>query len=436
MRLLSLLVVTAVAWSAEPDWPKVDAYAVDLLQRYLRADTTNPPANTTAAAALLKGELEKQGFDVTLYDAGNGRVNLVTRLAGRDRSKKPLLLLNHMDVVPVDRKQWSVDPFGGVLKDGWIWGRGALDMKSTGAIQVVALMALKQAGIVPSRDIVLLASCDEEAGGTWGVLWMLANHAAVLDVEYALDEGGFLTRDVLSPGTLVAGVSIGEKRPVWLKLRAKGTAAHGSQPIPDNANMILLKALARAMDLPPDTKPNAIVEGMRRELGTFADNKFTNAIQRNTMSLTTLRSGVGDPPKANVIPSVAEASIDCRLLPGVNADEFVSDVRARINDPRVTVENMLPPVDPKPSSTSTPLFANLRAAILKEHPAAKVMPILVPYFTDANQLRARGITAYGMLPMVVTAATIATFHSDEERVEVSEYLRGLRIYFEVLRSDF
>ena len=170
--------------------------------------------------------------------------------------------------------------------------------------------------------------------------------------------------------------------------------------------------------------------------GTFAPNKFTGAIQGNTISLTTLQSGVGSPVKPNVIPSVAEATLDCRLLPGVNADEFESGIKARINDRRVAVERLTNPVDAGMSSAGTPLFAALRAALLKEYPEAVVTPMLVPYGTDSVQLRKRGIPAYGFLPMVVDAATVATMHSDQEHVPVAEFLRGIRIYFDVLRSEY
>ena len=154
------------------------------------------------------------------------------------------------------------------------------------------------------------------------------------------------------------------------------------------------------------------------------------------MSLTTLQSGVGSPVKPNVIPSVAEATIDCRLMPGVNADEFESGVKARINDRRVTVERLSDPVDAGISSTETPLFAALRKALLKEHPDAVVTPMLVPYGTDSVVLRKRGVPAYGFLPMVLDTATIATMHSDQEHIPVAEFLRGIHIYFDVLRSDY
>ncbi|HUS08048.1 MAG TPA: M20/M25/M40 family metallo-hydrolase [Bryobacteraceae bacterium] len=437
MKVFALLFCAITLHAAEPDWAALDKYAVDLLQRYLRIPTINPPANTKAAAEMLKAEFEKHGFAVKLYPSGPaGQTNLFTRLAGRDRSKKPLVLLNHMDVVPVDAKAWSVDPFGGVIRDGFIWGRGALDMKGIAVEQMVALIALKQAGVAPSRDIVMFSSADEESSGIFGIRWMIENHPDEIDGEYSFDEGGVATRDLLAPNRLIFGVTVGEKQMVWIKLRVKGTAGHGSQPIPDNANSILMEAIRKAMAAPPATKTDAVVAEMQSTIGEMAKNKFTAAIQGNTMTLTTLRSGVGDPPKPNVIPSAAEATIDCRLLPGVNAEEFLSEIRARINDPHVTVERLSTVPDPGPSKTKTPLFEVIRAAVKKQHPDAVVSPILVPYGTDSVHLRNKGVTAYGLVPMVLDAATMATMHSDEERIPLSEFLKGIRIFYDVLRSDF
>ena len=178
------------------------------------------------------------------------------------------------------------------------------------------------------------------------------------------------------------------------------------------------------------------MDEMVQNVGTLAKNKFTNAIQGNTISLTTLRAGVGDPPKANVIPSSSEATLDCRLLPGVNSAEFISDVKARINDPRVTVELISDPMDTGVSNSKTPLFAAVKAAIVKHHPSAVVTPMLVPYGTDARNFRAKGVPSYGLLPMVIDAATLATMHSDAERIPIAEFLKGVRIYFDVLRSNF
>jgi acetylornithine deacetylase/succinyl-diaminopimelate desuccinylase-like protein len=438
IRFGLLLLLLAPLQAADPDWTSVEPHALDLLQRYIRIESINPPADTRRTAAFLKAELEAVGLTPTLYSSGpDGQTNLVIRLKGRDSSKKPLLLLNHMDVVPVDRAAWSVDPFAAVIRDGWIWGRGALDMKGIGVQQLTALIQMKATGTVPPRDIVMLSTADEETGGEHGIQWMLKNHLADIDPEYVLDEGGLGTNDLLSPGKLVFGISAGEKQMLWLRLHAKGTAGHGSQPIADNANLILLAALQKALDLPATKKQNPVVEELARTLsGGLADNKYTNAIRANTMSLTTLTSGVGSPVKINVIPSSSEATLDCRLLPGVNADEFVSDLKARINDPRVTVERITTTVDAGTSSPDTPLYRVLRGAVMKAHPDALVTPMLVPFGTDSNQLRKRGVPAYGFTPMILDAATVATMHSDQERIPVAEFLRGLHIYFDVLRGEY
>ncbi len=424
--------------AAEPDWPVFEKRALEFLQEYVRVKSINPPADTSAAAALFRAELEKNGFAPKLFRTGpNGQTNLLVRLEGRDRTKKPLLLMNHFDVVPVDAKAWPVDPFAGVIRDGYLWGRGTMDMKSTGVIHLFSLIALKQTGVTPERDILMLCTSDEESFGPYGVRAMIRDHWKEIEAEYVLDEGGFGSPDQFSPGRTVFGVSVGEKQVLWLRLRAKGTAAHGSQPIADNANMILIEAIGKALGTPDRGKQNEVVEKMRENLGgRLARNKFMAAIGRNTISLTTLSAGVGSPPRANVIPSSSEATLDCRLLPGVNAAEFISEMKARINDPRVTIEQLSDPADPGVSKMDTPLYAALRAALLKYHPDAVVTPILIPYGTDSVELRKKGVIAYGLAPVVVDASIVATMHSDAERIPVSEFQTGLRIFHELLKSKF
>jgi len=416
---------------------QVEKRAIEFLQQYLRIRSVNPPADTRETAALIKAELERNGLTPRLYESGpTGQTNLVVRLPGRDASKKPLLLLNHMDVVPVDEKAWKVDPFGAAIRDGQIWGRGALDMKGLGVQQLMALIALHKAGIVPSRDIVMIATADEETSGARGIQWMIANHYDDIDAEYVLDEGGMGSRDALAANKLVFGISVGDKVPVWLRLRAKGTAGHGSQPIPDNANIILIDAIGKAMTLPAG-RPDPVVEEMRRAIGgEFAQNKFTSAIQRNTITLTTLAAGIGSPVKVNVIPSTSEASLDCRVLPGVNTDEFISELKARINDPRVTVEIINVSPDPGVSSTTTPLYAAMRQTILKHHPDAVVIPMIVPFGTDSAYLHKRGVIKYGFTPMILDTDTAATMHSDQERIPVTEFLKGIHIFYDLLSSPF
>ena len=433
--MASLLCLSAVG-GAEPDWPKVEQHALQFLQSYIRIPTIDPPADTRKAAELFKNELEAHGLAPTLFSsAPDGKTILIVRLAGSNKTKKPLLLMNHFDVVPVDRAAWGVvDPFGAEIRDGQIWGRGALDMKGVGVMQLTALILMKDLGIVPERDIVMLCNPDEEAGGEFGMRWMVKNRPQDLQVEWVIDEGGLGSRDALSKTKLMFGIAVGEKHLMWVRLRAKGTAGHGSQPISDNANMILMQAITNAMALSRTAKQSAAVAEMISSTGGLAENKFMNAIQQNTVSLTSLRSGLGDPPKANVIPSLAEATLDCRLLPGVNAEEFISEMKARINDPRVTLDLLNRSNDAGESSSGTPIFKGMRDVILKHHPGATVTPMLVPYGTDSIVLRKLGVPAYGFMPMILDAATLATMHSDAERIPVAEFLKGLRIYFDLLRT--
>jgi acetylornithine deacetylase/succinyl-diaminopimelate desuccinylase-like protein len=435
--IISVLLLPSLIAAAGPDWPKVEQHAVDVLQEYVRIRSINPPANTSETAKLLAREFAAVGLTAKLYEsAPNGRTNLIVRLPGKDRTLRPLLLLNHMDVVPVDPSRWKQDPFGAQIENGMLWGRGSLDMKSTAIQQLTAMIQLKQLGVVPPRDIVFLSNCDEESDGSMGAGWMIEHHWDELNPEFVLDEGGIGSRDLYSPGKLVFGVSVGDKQVLWIKLRATGTSGHASQPIADNANDILFRAIAKAKEFPKSDKPNLVVEQMRRQLGDFAPNKFMNAVQQNTISLTTLRSGVGDPPKVNVIPSIAEATLDCRLLPGQSAEEFLSDIKARINDPHITYELLSHPDDPGPSRTDTSLFHAIETAIHRQHPEALVVPVIIPYGTDTQKFRKRGAVGYGVMPMIVDAATLATMHSDSEHIPLAEFRTGLHIYFDILTGTW
>ncbi len=444
MRRLLILFLTAgvlcaparsLSFAPQPvplDWQKIGDEAVENLRAYIRFDTQNPPANVGAAAGFLRRLLEKEGLAVRLYESAPGKVNLLARLEGRGRGK-PILLLNHLDVVPVDAARWKVPPFGAVVQDGKIWGRGAMDMKGLGMIELMALVALKRAGATLDRDILFLATADEETGGQMGAQWMIKNHYAELDPEYVIDEGGFGTRDVLAPGRAVYGVSVADKRPLWVRVTAQGTSGHGSQPIADNANVILMNALARILDRPQPAAEIPLVRLMRQKLGgALAENKFTNAIQRNTISLTALRAGVGDPPKANVIPSRSEAILDCRLLPGQSPEEFLRALKAAAAEPRIEMEVIWLSEPNLISSTEKPLYAAIERVLQRHTPGALVAPIMVPYGTDGNAFRNRGATVYGLTPMVVDLAVLSSMHSDQEQIPLDEFRKGLRILHDIL----
>jgi len=438
IRLYTLLLVMSLPGAAaaqDIEWSKVADEAVSTLQSYIRFDTTVPPGDVRGTADFLQGIWEGEGLPVTRYESAPGKVNLYTRIESSvpDSGKKPILLLHHMDVVPADASRWGgVDPFGGEVSDGHIWGRGAMDMKGTGTMHLMAFLTLHREQVRLDRDIVLMAVADEEIGGELGARYMIDNHYDEIDPEYVLDEGGFGSREVYADDKLVFSISVAEKQIVWLKIRAEGVAGHGSQPNDDNPNDRLVRALGRLLAAPFPSSPSPVVRALRESLGTLAENKFTNAIQNTTLSLTTLESGVGDPPKINVIPSLAEATIDCRLIPGTDPSEFLAEVKAGLADDGLSVEVEYQSQESIVTSHETPLYRALAEAIVRHNPDATVVPTLIPYGTDSNAFRHEGASSYGILPMELTAAIVSSMHSDAERIPVSEVEKAIRIFYEAL----
>ena len=429
--LLILLVPPTMAKGQEIDWKRTVGEAVNTLQQYLRFNTTNPPGDVSEAAGFLQAILEKEGLTVTRYEAAPDKINLLARLKGTGKAK-PILLLHHMDVVPADASRWDgVDPFGGELKDGHIWGRGAIDMKGTGVLQLYAFLTLARQKIPLDRDIIFMAVNDEEIGGTMGTRYMLDHHYDDLDPEYVLDEGGVGSREIYVMNKLVFGISVAEKRALWLRLTAHGIAGHGSQPHDQNPNDKLMRALTRLFSTPFPTVPNAVLNALEGKLGPLAPNQFTNAIRQTTVSLTSLRSGVGDPPKANVIPSLATATLDTRLLPGMDAEAFLAEVKSRLGD-EIDVEVIHPASESVVTPHDTGMFRALSGAITRHHPDATVVPMIIPYGTDSRMFRLRGAKCYGILPLVLSAELMASLHGDAERIPVDQFETGIRIYYESL----
>src|SRR5262249_27200968 len=256
-------------------------------------------------------------------------------------------------------------------------------------------------------------------GGAMGARWMIANHYADIDPEYVIDEGGFGSRDMFAPNTLVYGISVAEKKIVWLKVRAEGVAGHGSQPHDQNPNDCLVKALQRLLDQPLPSSDFSVLKTMRERVGTFARNKFTNAITHSTISLTWIRSGVGDPPKINVIPSVAEAGLDCRVLPGTTRDQWLEEIRRRLGDPSLKIDVINESDHPIVSSYDTPFYQALEAATVRRHPDAIVTPMLIPYGTDSNAFRPKGAKSYGIFPGILPADVVAQMHGDGEHMPLA-----------------
>jgi acetylornithine deacetylase/succinyl-diaminopimelate desuccinylase-like protein len=430
---LSALCSWDVAAQTAPDWTALQAEAVRTIQSYVRIDTSNPPGDVTKAADFLAGILQREGIPVTRFESAPGRSILVARLKGTGPAK-PLLLLHHMDVVPTDPSRWQHNPFGAEIADGKIWGRGSIDMKGLGVVQLMSFIELKRQNVPLARDVILMAVPDEEVGGALGARWMLEHHFAEIDPEYILDEGGFGSQDLFAPGKLVFGISVAEKKILWLKLRAEGVAGHGSQPHDQNPNDRLVRALNRLLSEPLPSSSFSVLDTMKSRVGAFAANKFNNAIQHSTISLTSLRSGVGDPPKVNVIPSVADATIDCRVLPGTSKDQWLAEIRRRLADPEIKIDVVYEGDDPVVTTQESAFYRALEASVKRMHPDAIVTPMIVPYGTDSNSFRPRGVKSYGFTPIVVPAAAAMSMHGDAEFLPVDAVGPAIRILFEALKD--
>jgi acetylornithine deacetylase/succinyl-diaminopimelate desuccinylase-like protein len=436
-RLITAAVLTcfSATASAQPlfDWKTLEADAVKTLQAYIRIDTSNPPGDVGKAADFLASILEREGIPVKRYESAPGRSILLARLKGAGTAK-PIVLLHHMDVVPTDPSRWKHKPFGGEIAEGAIWGRGAMDMKGIGVAHLYALIALKRQKVPLNRDLILMAVPDEEIGGALGAKWMRENHYADFEPEYILDEGGFGSRDLFAPGKLVFGISVAEKKIVWLKLTAEGVAGHGSQPHDRNPNDRMIRALSRLLAEPLPASSFSVLDTLKSRVGTLAPNKFNNAIQHSTISITSFRSGVGEPPKVNVIPSIAEATLDCRVLPGTSKAQWLKEIARRLGDPGVKIEVTYESEDPIVTTQDSALYRALENAVKRRHPDAIVTPIVIPYGTDSNGFRPRGVLSYGFMPAILPAAAIASMHGDAEFVPLDALGPAIQIFFEAVRE--
>jgi len=424
-------------------WDALQAEAVDLLCRYIRIDTSNPPGRERAAADFLAGILASEGIESTTYDAGNDRVSLRAVLKG-DGSRRPFMLLNHTDVVPVEREFWDEDPFAGIVKDGHVWGRGALDMKGLGIVQLLTMLTLKRQGLALSRDLVFFAQADEEAGSAFGMRWIVRNHPDTLDAEYVINEGGGGTTEMFGVNRPVYNIAVGEKGPVWLRLETEGRPGHGSVPHDDNALDRLVRALARVQEWQREWEiPEALTESFARlrragvlrvdptpdailELGST--DPRVRALLTNTISATTVRAGI----KHNVIPAKAEATLDCRLRPGQDPEEFISAMEAVIDDARVKIER----VHVRSSETNsydTVLFNVIEDVIHDHVEDAVVTPGITVGFTDSSELRNRGQISYGFSGGLNRPELAMTVHGHNERVSLDSIRLNLQVVYGVVR---
>jgi acetylornithine deacetylase/succinyl-diaminopimelate desuccinylase-like protein len=430
-----------------------ESEAVGLLSHYLQVDTTNPPGNEKLGAQFLASVLGKEGIQAHLFDTAPGRTCVYARLKGNGK-KRAIILLNHIDVVPANAHDWKHHPFKGEIIDGEIWGRGTLDIKGFGIAQLETMLMLKRSGKVLDRDIIFLATPDEESGGEHGARVFVKNHSdLVRDAEFLLNEvGAIYTNDSGKP--LYWGVDIAEKSVLWLKLTVTGEAGHASLPLPDSAPNKLVLALAKIIESPPPPHVSPVVaqsfhdiapampEPMKSYLtditasiqdpkvyAAILANKQLGAVLRNTISLTVLKSGY----KTNVIPKEATAELDCRLLPATDKDQFIKEIKDTVSPFGVEVSELTW----QKADASLPcsaLFDAITKVAAKEQPGVPVVPIICPGFTDSHWFRDMDTICYGFAPFEVDPEHIATIHGTNERIPVRSFVQGIKFLHEIINN--
>ena len=445
--------VALIAAPVESDWKTLGDEAGALLSRYIRINTTNPPGNEIVAARWLAAVLQRDGIEARIFEPAPGKANLYARLAG-DGSARPLILLNHMDVVLASPEYWTVDPFSGVIKDGYVWGRGALDMKGEAVAQLMTMLILRRAHVPLKRDIIFLATADEEIGAGVGAGWFVEHQRDLLrDAEFLLNEGG-LTRSDGRGGVQFFGVGTTEKSPYWLDVTARGTAGHGSRPTPDNPVNRLVRALSKIADWQTPLLVTPTVERSFRDLATIerdttvrrwlADIKTAlrdslavrtltsdltyNALLRNTISITGLQGS----DKTNVIPPSATAALDVRLLPGQEPAAFLTDLVRIVGDTAVTFKPQGPNWPATESSTETDMFRAITAVARVRQANALVTTLMLPGFTDSHYFRRLGIQSYGLSPFPLSDNDSRGVHGNDERVSLDALRFGVRFYYDVV----
>jgi acetylornithine deacetylase/succinyl-diaminopimelate desuccinylase-like protein len=442
----------AAARAESLDWPELQREAVDLLRAYLQIDTTNPPGDEIRAARFFAAICEREGIEHRVFESKPGRGTIWARLRG-DGSQRPIILLNHTDVVPHSREFWSVDAFSAAEKDGFIYGRGAMDMKSTGIAQFVTMLALKRSGASLKRDLIFLATADEEAGGREGAGWFAKNHPELLaNAEFLLNEGG---GNVVDGHGQVRAIGVGpsEKTPAWMRLTATGVPGHASIPNPDSAVNRLLRALNRLLDYKPQIRLTPVVEQSFRAFAPLAppnlrsqyenlkdaikDPEFIRflesdprsmALLRNTISVTML-SGSN---KVNVIPPIAQAEVDTRLVPGENLNRWIEELRGVIADDGIKIEPTLA-FEANASSVDSLLVKTIEAVSKRRFPSTIITFPVLAGFTDSHYFRELGISSYGFSPFVAPTSELGGgYHGNDEKIGKKAFREGVQFYFDVI----
>ena len=416
----------------------------------IRINTSNPPGNEEAAAKYVAGVLEKEGIKPELLELTPGRSAVVARLrsAAVADPSKALLLVAHLDVVPVEKSHWTVDPFAGVIKDGYLYGRGAIDDKGMMAANLAAFIGLKRSAARLTRDVIFLATDDEEGGGDSSIKMLIAKHWDKFAAGFAINEGGNVF--VKNGKVQYIGVQASEKVAANIAVIAHGTSGHASQPTKDNAVVHLAAAVAKIGNYAAPVRFTSIVRRYFEGLAPLEDDEISkwmrsmetadrgehaqrviseasplwNAMLRDTIAPTVLTAGVAN----NVIPAEARANLNVRLLPGDTIDAVVKDLNKLINDPAVKLE-----VQPNaglaapPSSLESEFYGIIAKVATQEFAGAPALPFQSTWLTDSAQLRLHNVQAYGLVPFPLTQEDLKRMHGDDERIPLASFDKGVNV---------
>lgn len=460
--LVTLLVSVGADCARAQETPQVNLArlsdeAAEWLAGLLRIDTTNPPGNELVAARYLAGILEREGVPAEVLESAPGRGVVIARLrssAVPDPSRA-LLLLGHTDVVGVQKEKWSVDPFGGIAKDGYLYGRGALDDKAMVIANLAAMVALKRAGVRLGRDVIFLAEGDEEEGGDFGIEFVINKHWDKIAAGFAINEGG---RVMVKDGKVqYVGVQASEKIPVNVTVIATGPSGHGSMPRKDNPVVHLAAAVAKIGAYETPAQPNTITRRYFEQLARIEDpelakwmraldtpermaqaarrlsevNPMWNSMLRNSIAPTILRGGI----RSNVVPSEARANLNIRLLPGESINALVEELKKLVADPQIRFEVNEASRQPAPSSSiESELYRTIEGVSTAAFPGAIVLPFLSTGATDSAQLRLRNVQAYGLLPFPLTEEDAQRMHADDERIPLDAFRKGIEYLYRVVEE--
>ncbi len=434
------------------NWDAVRDETTQYLQDLVRFDTTNPPGNETRAAEYLAGILKREGFDPKVLESVPGRGNLIVRLKGDGRAA-PLLLMAHLDVVPAEAEKWKHPPFSGDIVNGYVWGRGTLDTKELVAMELMVLLLLKRRNQPIGRDIIWMANADEEAGGKFGAGWVVKEHPDLIRADFAINEGGGFGLDILDRRFYACQVA--EKGTARFAMRTRGRPGHGSQPHRDNAILKLADAVQSIghADLPVHVTNTVrlFVEGIAGRVDRpyaalvrdlLDPKKYRRTMERlpiddglrsmfyamlhNTVTPTMLSAG----NKINVIPSVAEARCDARLLPGQTAHDLARELQPIVGR-EVDIE-FLDDTVALETDFKTPLFSTISRVMARYTPDASVLPYLVVGATDARHVGKLGTHVYGFSPMMGPTAELDRVHGHDERISIENLGFGTRVLHDIV----